>query len=367
MAGGYGEVREEKMKSALLILCLLFAACSPPVADKLPPNVTDPDYSNLCDPEQHPQEKIEIKFFWTASEKIRKTAFTEACKYFKDLGLTCAEVESFFEADIWIFSSGYFSCDKNALVKKPVHAFQRAQIVINETCMPQDWESHDWQREVFAKKIGETLGVTPYPAFCGDGNFANYVDRPWFREPYDGELTASDKIAWYSRDRSASAFGSREPAPYCGPDTDTVPAICATPTDIDDAFVVWIYAPPDIWTEALYACNSWAIFGVTCLPTDKESADVIVTKNHPDDCATLGTTKFNFVNSQWVISVSGCLSGSSEIMQITHQLGHMFDLPHIPDWCAVGIMNEVPGAECLTWADYGVWREKYLNYYSEQE
>ncbi|MFA4906455.1 MAG: hypothetical protein WC645_08140 [Candidatus Margulisiibacteriota bacterium] len=355
------------MKSALRIFCLLFAACSPPVADKLPPEVTDPDYSNLCDPEQSPQEKIELKFYWAASINVSRSAFAEACKYFKDLGVTCAEVKNSSEADIWIFSSGYFSCDKNARIEKPVRSSERVQLVLNETCMPQNYEARDWQREVFAKKIGELLGVTPYPAFCGDGNFANYVDRWWFREPYDDELTASDEIAWYHRDRSASAFGSNEPAPYCGPDTDPVPAICAAPTDINDAFVVNIYARPDIWTEALYACNMWATFGVTCLSTDEESADVVVAKNRPDDCATPGKTEFNFTRSQWVVNISGCLNGPSATVRITHQLGHMFGLPHIPDWCAAGIMNESPGADCLTWADYGVWRERAPNTFSTYE
>jgi len=354
------------MRTVCLYLCLAAFACSPN-PDQLPPDVTEPDYPNLCDPDQNPQEQINIRYLWVPENRLHEGAFTEACAYFKNLGVTCTKVLAGNRFDLFVANSSYFYCSQNAFIDEPDKWHPYYSVTINNTCMPQNYQSYDWQREVFAKKIGELLGVGGYPGFCGAGNFANYVDRWWFREPYDGPLTASDELAWYHRDRSLSAFGSKEFGPYCGPDTDAVPTVCATPTDVDDSFVMKIYAPPDVWEEALFACNMWTVFGITCLSSDEKSADIIVTKNNSGDCAKPGMTEFSLVSFRWVISISGCLSGTDAAMRISHQIGHIFGLPHIPEWCAAGIMNNTPGATCLTWADYGIWHERLPDLYSTYE
>lgn len=345
---------------------LTLLACSPPVPDKNPPDVVGPEQP-FCDPDQKPKEQINIRYLWVPESRLHEGAFVEACAYFKDFGVTCTKVIPGNMFDLFVANSSYFYCNQNAMIDAPDKWHPYYSLIINNTCMPQNSEAYAWQREVFAKKIGELLGVGGYPGFCGAGNFANYVDSWWFRAPYDGQLTASDELAWYHRDRSLSASGSKETGPYCGPDTDAVPPVCATPTDVDDSFVMRIYAAPDIWEEALFACNMWTVFGVTCLSSDEESADIIVTKNGADDCTKPGKTEFSLVSFRWVISISGCLDGMDAAMRVSHQIGHVFGLPHIPVWCAAGIMNNIPGAECLTWADYGIWHERLPDLYSSYE
>jgi len=307
-------------------------------------------------------EEFNINYYWNDSSGIvPKQGFIDSCLRLSEVGVTCTEVD-IAHADLTITAQYGVqdSCRTSAMVTKDTDNGGKPGLYVFASCIPETTDKRLWIREVFTNLLGVLFGVEGMQNFCGEGNFNYVVRQQNFQGPYHTSLTDADRSAWLYRIRKSALLGNINDYAVCLPETRRDASCASVEPMAGEPFTVRVYADDEQVQRLLVSsCAFWSPFGVDCVLSDAGTAQVVITTTG-QGLGALGLTTLDSTSGLWKVQVRS-LSDAVLSTVLSHEMGHVFGMEHVPAWCAVSIMN--PGAAkspaYMTQGDSGAWSERY--------